>query len=42
MNRKKENHLKKMEKRAKAFDVTNPRLAANVRGKIAARKSRKD
>ena len=27
--------IKKMEQRAKAFDVTNPRLAIKVRGKIA-------
>ena len=40
--KKKENQIKKMEKRAKAFDKTNPKLAANVRGKIAAVKGRKD
>ena len=32
--------LMKMEKRAKALDATNPKLAANLRGKIAGLKGK--
>ena len=34
------NQLKKMEKRAKALDSTNPKLAANIRNRIAGLKGK--
>ena len=41
MNKKRANQIKKMEKRIKAFEVSNPKLAENVRGQIASLKGRK-
>ena len=38
---KKENKIRKMEQRAKAFEVTNPKLAENLRGKIASIRAKK-
>ena len=39
--KKLDNQLRKMEKRAKALDVTNPKLAANLRNQMAGLKGKK-
>lgn len=39
--RNKETQLKKMEQRRKALEVTNPKMAKRLEGKIAAFKGRK-
>jgi hypothetical protein len=41
MNLKKENKYRKWEQRIKAAEVTNPKLAEKLRGKLASMKGRK-
>jgi hypothetical protein len=40
--KKKENQIKKMEKRIKAYEVSNPKMAENLRGKLASFKGKKN
>jgi hypothetical protein len=40
--KKKENQIKKMEKRIKAYEVSNPKMAENLRGKLAGFKGKKN
>ena len=39
---KKQNQIKKLEQRIKSYEVSNPKMASNLKGKLAALKSRKD
>lgn len=39
---KKKNKIKKMEKRLKALEATNPKMAENLRGQIASLSGSKD
>ena len=40
--RNKEKQLKKMEQRRKALEISNPKLAKNIEGQMAALKGRKE
>ena len=39
---KKNNKIRKMEKNIKAVEVSNPKMAENLKGKLAALKGRKE
>jgi hypothetical protein len=39
--KKKENQIKKMEQRIKTLEINNPKMAENLKGKLAAFKSKK-